>query len=211
MTAVLLGSLLGLIAGVRHAFEPDHVAAVTTMAAGERRASRVVRFATSWGLGHGLMLVAVGGALFALRSRMPDRAADILELFVAAALVALGVRAVILAKRAGSRADGALSAPLSTSLLGLPFVVGIVHGLSGSGALTALAVTKAATIAQGLLFMSVYAGGAVLGMVALAGVLGLPLARLAKKPLASRAVVAVSGIVSLAVGVAWAWPIVQRL
>jgi hypothetical protein len=205
MTAVILGSLLGLVAGMRHAFEPDHVAAVTTMAAGERRASRVVRFATSWGLGHGLMLVAVGGALFAMRSEMSERTSNVLELFVAAALVALGVRALVLAKR-GAASTGSLS----TSLVGIPFVVGIVHGLSGSGALTALAVSKAATVAQGILFMSVYATGAIVGMVALAGALGVPLARVANKPNVSRAIVGVSGLVSLGVGVAWAWPIVAR-
>jgi hypothetical protein len=173
------------------------------MAAGERKASRVLGFATSWGLGHGLMLVAVGGALFAMRSQMSERTSNVLELFVAAALVALGVRALLFAKRG--------AASLSTSLVGIPFVVGIVHGLSGSGALTALAVSKAATVAQGILFMSVYATGAVVGMVALAGVLGVPLARAAKKPGVSRAIVGASGLVSLAVGVAWAWPIVTRL
>jgi hypothetical protein len=230
MIAALLGMSLGLVAGVRHAFEPDHVAAVTTMAAGEKRWSRLVGFATSWGLGHGVMLVGVGGLMFALHAVMPDRVGDILELFVALALVGLGFRALVLAKQAGSHGPLASHAhgphdhanvhvhrgPSGHVHVGrvtfvrLPFIVGLVHGLSGSGALTALAASKLYSLGEGLAFMALYASGAVLGMALLAGIAGAPLAHLAQRPAVSRGLVAASGLLSLSVGLAWGYPILSR-
>jgi len=227
MFGVLIGIVLGLVAGIRHAFEPDHVAAVTTIAAGERKAARVVGFATAWGAGHAVMLVGVGGLLFAFRKTMPDAVGDVLELVVAAALVALGLRALLIAKRAASTGPvhehhhGARAHEHAgpeehvhiarTTFARLPFLVGLVHGLSGSGALTALAVSKLMTVGEGLLFMALYAAGALIGMAALAGVLGVPLARLATRPAITRGIIASSGALSLIVGVAWAAPIVSKL
>ena len=243
MIAALLGMSLGLVAGVRHAFEPDHVAAVTTISAGEKRLSRTIGFATSWGLGHGVMLVGAGGLMFALHAAMSDRIGDLLELLVALALMALGLRALLIAKRAGAsgpvtshahghahglaqgHADGlehhaethAHRGPTAHLHIGrvtfarLPFIVGLVHGLSGSGALTALAVSRLYSLGQGLAFMTLYASGAVLGMSLLAGLAGVPLARLSRRPAVARGLVAASGLLSLGVGLAWAYPILTRL
>ena len=227
MLAVLIGIALGLVAGIRHAFEPDHVAAVTSIAAGERKAARVVGFATSWGLGHAVMLVGVGGALFAFRRTMPAAVEDALELGVAAALVALGVRALLIARRdaAVGPVQGHHHGEVTHEHAGpaehvhvakrtfarLPFLVGLVHGLSGSGALTALAVSKVMSVGEGLVFMTLYATGALLGMAALAGVAGIQLSRLARRPSVTRGIIAVSGLLSLSVGVAWALPILSRL
>ena len=201
MIAALLGMSLGLVAGVRHAFEPDHVAAVTTLAAGEKRVSRLVAFATSWGLGHGIMLVVVGGLMFALHGVMPARIGNALELVVAAALIALGVRAIFASKHVHRG---------HATHARLPFAVGLVHGLSGSGALTALAVSRLYSLGEGLAFMTLYASGALVGMVLLAGVAGVPLSRLAQRPSVARGVVAASGVLSLVVGLAWAYPIITH-
>ncbi len=201
MIAALLGMSLGLVAGVRHAFEPDHLAAVTTLAAGEKRASRLVAFATSWGLGHGVMLVGMGGLMFALHAVMPVRIGNALELVVAATLVALGVRALFVSKHVHRGHAGSAR---------LPFAVGLVHGLSGSGALTALAVSRLYSLPEGLAFMALYASGALVGMAVLAGLAGVPLSRLANRPAIARGLVAASGILSLGVGIWWAYPILAR-
>jgi hypothetical protein len=92
----------------------------------------------------------------------------------------------------------------------LPFIVGLVHGLSGSGALTALAASKLYSLGEGLAFMALYASGAVLGMALLAGIAGAPLAHLAQRPAVSRGLVAASGLLSLSVGLAWGYPILSR-
>src|SRR5712671_2570853 len=98
---ILTGSALGTLLGMRHALEPDHLTAVSTLVTGERSSIRAAMLGASWGLGHTLSLVVVGTVLVVLRAEMPARVADLFELFVAIMLVGLGVRAIVIAMRQG--------------------------------------------------------------------------------------------------------------
>lgn len=223
MSALLLGCLLGLAQGVRHALEPDHVTAVTTLVAGQRTPGRIVSFAAVWGLGHALTLLVVGGALALFRAEMPAQLADVLELVVAFMLVALGIRAVM---RARSQSRGILGRSqththtktrahdeehTSFGRRAQPLGVGIVHGLAGSGALAALATASFASRGAGLLFIAIYGAGAALGMALLAAAAVIPMARLARSAKASCAMMATAGLLSIAFGAAWGWPVATRL
>jgi high-affinity nickel-transport protein len=228
MLAVTLSAcLLGFANGMRHALEPDHLAAVSTLVAGERSAKASVRYAAAWGAGHAAMLVVAGGALALMRAELPDVASDVLELVVAVVLIALGVRGLAQAARAGrsggqtfDHAHGAHAHAhagvrdhlhvSSWTLARLPFVVGLVHGLAGSGALAALVASHMGTKTFAIGFIAIYAIGAAVGMATLAGVLGWPLARLARAPRFVPVLVGVSAIASLVVGIAWATPILLR-
>jgi high-affinity nickel-transport protein len=227
MLATLSACALGFANGVRHALEPDHLAAVSTFVAGEKSARATVRYAVSWGAGHGAMLVAVGGLLAAFRAELPSLATDDLELVVAFALVALGVRGLrqaASAMRVGEThthrhgdLEHAHAGPRDhvhvhgSSFARLPFVVGLVHGLAGSGALAALVAAHVSSAAYAIGFAAIYATGAAAGMAALAGLLGVPFARLARSRRAASYVVLVSALASLVVGVVWGAPIVARL
>src|SRR5438128_6595957 len=101
---VAAGSTLGAVLGMRHALEPDHLAAVSTLVTEHRKSTRAIFLGVCWGLGHTLALVAVGVLLIALRAELPDRLTDFFELGVAAMLIALGMRAIRRAARQG--ADG---------------------------------------------------------------------------------------------------------
>ena len=205
MLLTVTACLLGFANGMRHALEPDHLAAVSTLVAGQRSAKASVRYAAAWGAGHAAMLLVAAGALALLRTELPDRISDALELLVAFLLIGLGVRGF--ARRA-PRADVHVG---KWTLARLPFVVGLVHGLAGSGALAALVASHVASPAVALSFIAIYAVGAAIGMATLAGVLGWPLARLARSPRARPILVGVSAAASLIVGIAWATPIVLRL
>jgi hypothetical protein len=215
MFGILLGYVVGLLHGMRHALEPDHVAAVSTMIAEQRSARSSVRFAVAWGAGHAAMgaghaamLLAVGGLLFALRREMPPGLADAFELGVAIMLVALGLRAIFLAPRV---TRGGAGHTHGWTAARRPFLVGLVHGLAGSGALAAMVMSALPTALAGFAFMALYGLGATCGMAALAGVAGVPLARLARVPSAVPALVAVTGVVSMGLGVAWGAPILARV
>jgi hypothetical protein len=210
MSAIFLGCLLGLAQGIRHALEPDHVTAVSTLVAGERTPRRIVSFAAIWGLGHALTLLVVGGALALFRARMPAQLADVFELVVAFMLVALGVRAVARA-RAQSKADPATHGHAHAGLRAQPLGVGIVHGLAGSGALAALATASFASRGAGVLFIAIYGAGAAAGMALLAAAAVLPMARVAKSARASAILMATAGLLSIALGAAWGWPVATRL
>src|ERR1700746_2593080 len=90
-----LGSLLGM----RHALEPDHLAAVSTLVSQERNGFRAAWLGVCWGIGHTLALVVVAVALIVLRAGLAPAVANLFELLVAAMLIALGVRAIVIASR----------------------------------------------------------------------------------------------------------------
>ena len=69
VTSSGLGSLLGM----RHALEPDHLAAVSTLVTGERSGLKAAWLGACWGMGHTLTLVTAGAALVFLRAEMPAR------------------------------------------------------------------------------------------------------------------------------------------
>ena len=98
---LLTSSGLGSLLGMRHALEPDHLAAVSTLMTRERSSYRAAVLGAWWGLGHTFSLVLVGAILVVLRAEMPAAMADLFEFFVALMLVALGLRAVFQAARQG--------------------------------------------------------------------------------------------------------------
>src|SRR4051794_29895943 len=96
LTAIALG--IGL--GARHAFEPDHLAAVSVLAADGPSAKRGALIGALWGAGHTLSLLACGLAVAIAAARIPARLTDVFEVAVAAMLIVLGGRAVYQALRA---------------------------------------------------------------------------------------------------------------
>jgi hypothetical protein len=217
----VLGLLWGLAQGMRHALEPDHLAAVATLVADRRSARSAASYAVAWGIGHSLVLLAFGGALILVRAQLPDRAAAAFELVVAAMLVVLGVRAL---RRAVVRAEAGAPVPhrhaagehahagptdhvhvRAFTLARQPLLVGCIHGLAGSGALAALVIGQMKSALAGLVTMAVYGGGATIGMAALAGVAGVPLARLVRTRRGVPLLLGTTGALSLLLGVAWGW------
>ena len=85
-----LGSLLGM----RHALEPDHLVAVSTLMSGERTSAKAAWLGACWGLGHTLTLLTAGAILVVLRAEMPAFAAEAFEFCVVLMLVGFGARAI---------------------------------------------------------------------------------------------------------------------
>jgi hypothetical protein len=223
----LASSSLGSLLGVRHALEPDHLAAVSTLVTSERSSYKAALLGACWGLGHTLALVIVAAVLVVLRAEMPAQMADVCEFFVALMLIALGMRAILQATRQGAagpaqahRHGGLVhvhraGAPHvhigGWTLARRPLVVGAVHGLAGSGALTALVLTTLPTTAAQLAYVGLFGLGSTLGMAALSGILGWPLARLGADRRVARAVTLTVGCASTLLGLVWGYPIVARL
>ena len=83
--------LLGLALGIRHAADPDHLAAIAALVARHRRPAAAARIGAVWGVGHSLVIFAVGGTFIALRITAVPSWARASELAVAVILVALGI------------------------------------------------------------------------------------------------------------------------
>ena len=210
----LLG--LGLVFGLKHATEVDHVVAVSTVVSQHRNVWRSALVGGLWGAGHTASLIVVGLFVLVFRVAIPMRVANWLEFGVALMIIALGVLAMmrLFRKRSDlhihrhqhrhdpdgqthvhihfhepgtSEHDATAPSPLpaetppihthAVSRLGLkPFLVGAMHGLAGSAALTLLVLTQIQSVSLGLLYLIVFGFGSTLGMLLMSGLIGLPFA-----------------------------------
>jgi len=105
-------ALLGFLLGMRHATDPYHVIAVTTILSRERRLAVAARIGIVWGLGHTVTVLAVGAAIIIFKVEIPPQLGLVMEFAVAVVLIALGLGGVgRLLRRTASRLMP--SAPLS--------------------------------------------------------------------------------------------------
>jgi high-affinity nickel-transport protein len=171
---------LGFLLGLRHAFDADHLAAVASLASGER-VGRALRVAFAWGVGHAAVLIAAGTAMAAAGRAWPPPVARSLELAVGAALVWLGIGVLTRTRHAAAptatRADTPCipsrptSAPLSRAL-----AIGALHGVEGSGAVVLVALPALGSPSRALAYLAVFGAGSIAGMLACSAAVALPLA-----------------------------------
>jgi hypothetical protein len=192
--------LLGLVLGIRHAFEPDHLAAVSTLVAGDRGARRAAALGALWGVGHTVSLLAVGMVLGVVGAQMPAGLSQLFDLVVASMLVLVGLSSL---RRGLSRAHAGSPAPQARRSL----LIGVAHGLAGSGSVTAVVVANLSSVPARLTYTALFGGGLIVGMAVLSGFAGWPLARLSRHRWAGQAVAGTAGVVSLALGMAWGYPL----
>src|SRR3954452_19104342 len=158
---ILVAALLGL----RHATDPDHIAAVTTLvASGEERASRAAaRLGAFWGLGHALTLVVFGLPILLFQQFLPERMQQGAETAVAALIVFLALRLLVRWRHgyfnlhAHAHEDQHHHHPVRTPLGA--FGIGLVHGTGGSagvGVLLLAAMPSRALAVASLVVLAVF-------------------------------------------------------
>jgi nitrile hydratase accessory protein len=210
----------GSVLGLRHALEPDHLAAVSTLMSGERSSAKAAWLGACWGVGHTLTLLTAGALLVLFRADMPPVASDVFELCVVLLLVGFGVRAMYLGAwgRSAGPTHSHVKRGSSTFITGgrwtiarRPLVVGAVHGLAGSGAITALVVATLPSTLTRLSYLALFGIGSTVGMAVLSGLLGWPLARVGGHRATARSLSLAVGGVSTALGLFWGYPVVARL
>ena len=220
----LLG--FGFVLGLRHALDVDHLAAVSTLVTQRRSLWRASLVGALWGLGHTAALLAASVVVIGLHAEIPPRLASALELGVAVMLVVLGLNLLRTVWTGGtlhhhvhSHGDRAHVHPhlhdsdpttgdghhhLRTGRR--PFLVGLVHGLAGSGALMLAVLATIPSPALALAYVGIFGAGSIAGMMAMSTLFGLPLVlvggRFASAELALRLGAALG---SLAVGLRLAW------
>ena len=214
VASAALGSLLG----IQHAFEPDHLAAIATLMTGERTSAKAAWLGACWGLGHTLTLLAAGTALVVLRAEMPAWATMAFELAVVLMLAGFGMRAIhqaacsAIPRRTHSHTRPATRRRVDVDrrTLARPLLVGAVHGLAGSGALTALVIATLPSTATRLGYLALFGVGSTLGMVALSGLLGWHIARIGGDRGVVRTFSLVVGCVSTVLGLFWGYSFLTR-
>ncbi len=195
--ALPLALALGVVSGFRHAFEPDHVVAVSTLVDGDRRLRRSVRLGLVWGAGHTTTLVIGVFVIGLLKLPVTEAALGWFELPVAAMLIGLGAWSLRDAVRPAPREARHVHAREGWAGYG----VGLVHGLAGSGALLLLVAAALPTLAAGVGYAVLYGLGSVLGMGAVTLALSVPLRAAQGRPALYRALVGLAGALSVGLGV----------
>ena len=223
--AALLG--FGFVLGIRHAFDVDHLVAMSTILSERRSLRRASLVGAAWGIGHTTALVGVAIGAVALRARIPPGLTTVLELGVAAMLIGLGLNLLWTlwhggrvhyhahggrlhvhphVHRPGSQPEGG-----GHHHVRRPFVVGLVHGLAGSAGLMLAVVASIPQPALALAYVVLFGLGSMGGMAAMSVLFGAPLLlvgdHFARAEGALRACVALASVV---VGVLLAWEIGVR-
>lgn len=208
LTALLLGSL--------HAFEADHLAAVTSFAVQKPSPRQSMTFGFRWALGHGTSVLLAGMLVLFLGLRIPDGMSAIMERSVGIVLIGLGLwtffatRAIHAHEHA--HAHGSPHVHLHSHLLRrdhdhkhAPTVVGLLHGLAGAApavALVPLAMFDSAF--SGLSYLLLFAAGTAASMTIYALLAGYAAGRATRiAESLGRAVGQFTGIGTIAIGVVW--------
>lgn len=192
--SVLTASVLGLGLGLRHAFEADHVAAVCTFVARGGTVGRAARSGALWGLGHAVVLTLATGSLVLAGISVPPAIATLLDVAVAVMLIGLGVHGLVVRRKFQ---DEPSSEPSKR-----PFAVGVVHGASGTAALTLLVASTMSTPGAALVFVGVFSFAAVVGMALAAALVAVPMRSLARvSPTVIPYVQALTALASIAAGI----------
>ena len=165
MISFLAVLALGFLLGVRHAADPDHVVAVSTIVTRSRSIGRAATVGALWGAGHTATILLVGGAIILFKLTITPRIGLSMELAVAAMLIALGIINLV----GKPPADDAAFAPVR------PIVIGFVHGLAGSAAVALLVLTTISDSRWSVAYLLVFGAGTVTGMMLCTAAIAVPL------------------------------------
>lgn len=196
---------VGLLFGLKHATEVDHVVAVSTIASQQRNVLRSALVGALWGAGHTASLLVVGVVVLVLRIAIPESVSSWLEFGVALMIIGLGTVALwrSLRKRpdlhvhehshdglshvhvhfheSNTRHNARKKHSHAVSAIGVkPVLIGMMHGLAGSGALTLLVLAQISSAWVGFLYLAIFGVGSSAGMLVMSGLIGLPFALTAR-------------------------------
>lgn len=221
---------LGLILGIKHALDADHIIAVSTIVSEYQSLKWASLIGAFWGLGHTVTLFAVGLLVIGLKLTIPPRLSLSLEFLVALMLVALGLNILWRSFRERIHVHAHAHNPETHAHLHLhgdpeeshshphpfhpmrkPFLVGMVHGLAGSAALMLLVLTTIPSPLAGLAYILIFGIGSVGGMLVLSSMIGLPFVVTARRfTVLNRGTRIVAGGASIAFGLFLGWKIASH-
>jgi len=196
---VLPFSLLGFgfLLGVKHAFEADHIAAVSTIVSKYKSIKKSSLAGALWGFGHTISLLSVGLAVLLLKIKIPEKIALSFEFIAGVMLVILGFNVLITINKNrvhlhkhkhGKEQHIHLHSHKLTKQhqhehlsLNKSLFIGLVHGLAGSAALTLLVLAAINSVLLGLFYMLIFSIGTVIGMAFISSIIALPFALMSGK------------------------------
>lgn len=124
---------VAFVLGLRHASDPDHLVAVTSLVAADDGDVRgAARLGAWWGVGHAATLLLIGLPLIALKGSVPGALEHGAEVGVGIVILLLAARVIV--KWARKDYERSARGP------GQAFAIGTLHGLAGTGAVVLLLI-----------------------------------------------------------------------
>jgi cytochrome c biogenesis protein CcdA len=219
---LLIVMAVAVLLGLRHATDPDHLTAVSTLLAGERggagdrsAARRAGRLGLVWGAGHATTLFVFGLPIVLFGSYLPDPVQMAAEAAVGVLIVALAVRLLARWRRgelrpAHGHPHGPDGAPLPTRSPLAAYAIGLVHGMGGSAGVGVLLLAAIPDHVEGVAALAVFAACTAVSMTMASTSFGWVLQRGAVQR-AYTAIAPALGVASLAFGVWYALGAVEAV
>ena len=195
---VLIVAGVALLLGLRHATDPDHLAAVTTLLAGRERgrgARQGFRLGAAWGGGHATTLFALGLPLVLFKAYLPESVQEGAETLIGGVIVALAIWLLVRWRRglfhvhvhahegrphAHGHVHSGDAHPHRTRRVRSPlqaYGIGLVHGIGGSAGVGVLLLATIHSQAIAVLALAVFAFFTAVSMAILSAGFGMTLAR----------------------------------
>lgn len=197
--------VVAIVLGLRHATDPDHLAAVSTLIAGtrERATGAAARLGLSWGLGHASTLFAFGLPIVLFQRYLPQAVEQGAEVAVGAVIAALAVSLLLRWRRGQLQAHAHVHPPRRARTPLQAFSIGLVHGMGGSAGVGVLLLAAIHDRGLAIGALALFAACTALSMALLSSGLGFTLGR-ARVRSVFPAVAPALGLLSFAFGVWYA-------
>jgi nickel/cobalt exporter len=184
--------LLGLLLGIRHAADADHVATIAAVVVGRTTLLGALRTAVLWGVGHTLTFFAVGLGIVIFGLHIPPSFDVAVELLIATSLLLLGIQQLLRSSR--NQTSTGPSHPARSIALGS------MHGLAGSAAVALLALSTIGSRPHAVLYLALFGVGTVIGMAVITLLLAWSFRLSASLAWAQRLLIGSAGLASCLCG-----------
>jgi nickel/cobalt exporter len=200
---VLFVTGLGLILGIKHSTDADHVVAVSTIVSKQRSIRNAAFIGSVWGLGHTITIFVVGSLIILFGVEIPPRLGLSMEFSVAVMLILLGIlnltgimqkmtsyfTPTIAGRPTGPDQTQARNAKArmeewfdnSVGRFGVyqclrPLIIGLVHGLAGSAAVALLVLSTIHNPVWATVYLLIFGAGTTIGMMCMTAAIAVPFA-----------------------------------
>ena len=198
---------IGFLLGIKHAIEPDHVIAVSTIASKSRKLWDASLAGVFWGIGHTVTLFTIGIILILMKDDISHKWSMSLEFLVGIMLVYLGITSFLSSRKNKQHAhlqeEHSENDQLNKRELSYfkSLFIGFVHGLAGSAAMVLLTMSAVDSVWQGSLYILIFGVGTTIGMLVFTTILGIPFVLSKKCFTLSRSLIMFTATISVLFGI----------
>lgn len=170
----LIPLLFAAVVGFQHAFEADHLVAVSSIVSKRNNTFLAVKDGIFWGLGHTSTILLIGLLILVGKIVMPEQVFSYLEACVGVMLVVLGFYRLFKFFKYRNNHIHLIDEGKNHHLA---YSVGMIHGLAGSGAMILLVMTEIKETFDSILYLLIFGFGSIVGMLIAAGFFSLPFSK----------------------------------